>query len=110
MRMYFNHDVAWRQLRDNGFVATLRGGKEKPGDVKARTVEIWRNKKDMGLRGTRRFIGQIRAGETDLLNEWVHASGFESWEEWMRAAVEMSGKGKLWRLFVVNIIVKEGAT
>lgn len=103
MRMYFNHDVAWKQLQEKGVVTTLRGPGPTPYEV---LVEIWRHGKDTGLRGIRRFLREVVDDPAyDLImQEFLSDSGFPTLEAWWEAAEEMSGEQESWRIFEVELL------
>lgn len=103
MWMHFNHDIAWKQLKENGQVSTLRGPGPTPNDM---LVFIKRHGKETGLRAIRKFIIEVVFdGEDDCILEMaLPSSGFESVDDWKAAALEMSGEQEYWRLFVVEVI------
>lgn len=106
MRMYFNSNKAWNQLTSFGKVTTLR--KAKAGKRRmpscANTTEIFRHGKDTGLQANRLFIRYIEFGrDDDALKKHLSLSGFSTVKEWKDEAIRLSGRPKIWRLYIVTL-------
>ncbi len=109
-RMYFDHPVAWSQLKETGRVATLRAGHPTKGDRAPKAVHIYRFGRFTNVTAVRTLVGSVSFDESEgdeLLEKWCFASGFSSLMAWKSAALEMSGECRTWKMFMVEVIPED---
>jgi len=112
MRGYitFKNRKALNYLLKHGFVYTLRRINRKTGVVTLKDG----NYRDLGLVMVE-YIGLVRKvngkyivfrldGETELLENYVAGSGFNSVDEWLKAFESLTGKTEPKRLYKVTLL------
>ena len=109
MKMRFDSDKAWKFLRENGFVVTLREHRDGRGVILSAPsvipVEIWRGGEYTGKNANKVFIGTCSLFESpDWLDDEARYSGFNDSGEWLAEAERLSGRHESWDAFYVHFL------